>query len=503
MRHRRRMVIVSDPEELSNIPRPRTSAFNMSWSFVHFDYLRQRLSQEYSLSTGDIVDPEFLLRQVPPEVVEQLQRVDWESIDLALAIALVFRMVWIWDVRCEQLNEWVWLVGDEELYRRLRGALLNLLRRHFAYAPLLELADELAPSQLPSYRHEACRDRSFQSRIRGNFELLASKIATLADRLSMKSESTDTTPILYSFDRALGWYRMDATRLIEKKGRSASNLRSQAPKDIVSLRFRNYRRIRIRRAVQADAGINVAIFAATRIERLWKGIVMSPAIPAPTEEQQSTYTHEHIVIFNALYLNSKYHDLLIRSFSMIPQYLQKRADSPSFRMAALQAHEGILYAIGEFRREALRLEEAVEIVDWRKLESDWYPDHQLERYSRIIAALLEHQDSQASDVAIDEVNDAIATSDSELTMSFPPTEFADEPAIKGRPAVQVSFEEAVAVWWELSDEYAPRKPTQEDVCDRLAERGTHIAVRTLRQRIYNWRQEGHRWPGPRPDAEKA
>lgn len=503
MRNRRRMVIVSDPEELSNIPRPRTSAFNMSWSFVHFEYLRQRFSQEYSTSTGDIVDPEFLSRRFPPEIVDQLRCIDWETIDLALAIALIFRMVWIWDVRCEQFNEWVWLVGDEELYRRLRGALLNLLKRDFAYAPLLELTDELAPAQLPSYHHEACRDRSFQSRIRRNFELLASKIAALADMLDMKSESTDTIPILYAFDSVLGWYRMDATRLIEKKGKSAFNRRPLSPKDVVASRFRGYRRLLSRQSVQVDAGINVAIFAARRIERLWKGIVMSPGIPAPTEEQQSTYTHEHVVIFNTLYLNSKYHDLLIRSFSMIPQYLHKRAESPSFRMAALQAHEGILYAIGEFRREALRLEEPVEIVDWEKLENDWYPDHQLERYSRIIATLFEHHESRASDVAIDEADGATSRPDSELTTAFPEAEFVDEPVIKGRPAVQVSFEEAVAVWWELSDEYAPRKPTQEDVCDRLAERGTHIAVRTLRQRIYNWRQEGHRWPGPRPGAETA
>ena len=66
MRSRRRTELVTDPDELRSIPWPRTTAFNMSWSFIHFDYLRQRFSREYSLSTGAIADPEFLSRQVPP-----------------------------------------------------------------------------------------------------------------------------------------------------------------------------------------------------------------------------------------------------------------------------------------------------------------------------------------------------------------------------------------------------------------------------------------------------
>ena len=203
----------------------------------------------------------------PPEVVKHLQRVDWETIDLALAIALIFRMVWIWDLRCEQFNERVYLVGDEELYRRLRGALFIQTRRKFHYALLLKLTEELAPAQLPGYHHESCRDRSFQSRIYRDFQTLASKIATVADMLVLKSESTDTAAVVYAFDRVLGWYRMDAARLAAKKGKAASTQRPHPQKDAATSRFRGYRLLRSRQTFQKDAGINAAIFAARRTGR--------------------------------------------------------------------------------------------------------------------------------------------------------------------------------------------------------------------------------------------
>ncbi len=82
-------------------------------------------------------------------------------------------------------------------------------------------------------------------------------------------------------------------------------------------------------------------------------------------------------------------------------------------------------------------------------------------------------------------------------------EIAHKVGSTGRPATRVDYEIAVQAWWDLADDMVPRRPTQQDVCDRLAEMGIHIAVRTFRQKVFNWRREGHRWPGPRPGSEAA
>lgn len=72
------------------------------------------------------------------------------------------------------------------------------------------------------------------------------------------------------------------------------------------------------------------------------------------------------------------------------------------------------------------------------------------------------------------------------------------PRRQGRIPVPLSYRTAQRVWWELTDDSAPRKPTQQELCDRLAALGFPMSPRTLRDRIAAWRQDGLTWEPPRP-----
>jgi hypothetical protein len=71
--------------------------------------------------------------------------------------------------------------------------------------------------------------------------------------------------------------------------------------------------------------------------------------------------------------------------------------------------------------------------------------------------------------------------------------------------VDVTYTFANQLWWDLVDDLAPRRPTFEDLCDRLTERGVPIRPRTFSEKRRIWRQNGLKFPGPRPgiDAETA
>lgn len=66
----------------------------------------------------------------------------------------------------------------------------------------------------------------------------------------------------------------------------------------------------------------------------------------------------------------------------------------------------------------------------------------------------------------------------------------------GRRAVELSYETAQYVWWEMYDEDL-RKPTQQEFCDRLTAQGYPMSPRTLRVRIRTWRESGLTWEPPR------
>ncbi len=72
------------------------------------------------------------------------------------------------------------------------------------------------------------------------------------------------------------------------------------------------------------------------------------------------------------------------------------------------------------------------------------------------------------------------------------------PRRQGRIPVCLPYKTAQRVWWELTDDSAPGKPTQQDFCDRLTALGFPMSPRTLRDRIGAWRQGGLVWEPPRP-----
>lgn len=87
---------------------------------------------------------------MPEQVLLDLKRIDWETCDLQISAAISLRLIWLWDLRCDQYNARVYLTGDDTVYRRLRGALMTQLDRSQRYMPARDLALKLVP--LPSRR---------------------------------------------------------------------------------------------------------------------------------------------------------------------------------------------------------------------------------------------------------------------------------------------------------------------------------------------------------------
>lgn len=505
--------VVKDMETYIDWNYPKSFAIKALGPTLHIDYIRQRLSQDYSTESGDVVAPEFLETLLPEHVLHDLKRLDWQTCDLQIATAISLRLIWLWDFRCEQYDAHVYLIGDDTIYRRLRGALLYQLDRSARYRPVHELAQELIPLQLPSCDDDISFDLNFQRKLRRSFEDVLNGIGMLGLELRLETDPNAVAGVLHPFDGFCRAYASVAQLLMTREGKPSRHTRSHSSTGyrIEFARPRRSLTLFPVRGKTRGTGINVAYFALKRLQKLWKAFNNHPAsYQRFNAEVSAAYQAELDIIHGVLKDNPFNHELYHKSRMLLPRYLYRQAGSRSVASSLDESSRKLQRLIDEVTAMASLRGECIDLSTGSPEFSEWFSEEHLTRYTLVINNLLAATTSSESTPGAKNPSspDVFITADVKSSQDIIPDQSsAIEASYKmgstGRPTANVDYETAVRAWWDLSDEMAPKRPTQQDVCDRLAQTGTHIAVRTFRQKVFNWRREGRRWPGPRPDSEAA
>lgn len=481
------------------LPLPQVAA-----PLMHLDFLQHEL-QRASERGHPFATPSLLRGLLPEDAETRLRAVDWNSISLSLSFALVLRMIWVWDMRCRQIGELIHLVGDDDLYRCLHEALMTLMPRDDVPPVVAAAAGECIPATLPNHQSLGIRDRTFQMKITNRFLAFASKVLEASRSLGKPFRRTDADVLLHGFDQVLDTYRSHAADVILTSGRIAMGnyygARRQSRKERIVARFARHRSqdLPTPEARAPGTGLSIALLAARRIDRIFAEVIRDDEMRS-TAEQRAVFLIERRALLWALHSRDEYDNVAIRLFTLLPDSLTMETSTLVLPAYPLVAREGLLRAMEELRREAARLGEREEVLKGSFLPDTWYSMHQERRYDALITGTSSSICiPQIPEVEHDTPGDTDPVDQDEPSIPVTPR----QPSSPGRPKAIIEYETAVQIWWDLSDDLAPRKPSQQDFCDRLAEMGVHIAARTLRQRISEWRRDGHVWPGPRPEAETA
>lgn len=507
--------VVRDIETYIDWNLPKTHAIGEMGPGLHIDYIRRRLSQDYSTESGDVVAPELLESLLPEQVLLDLKHIDWETCDLQIAAAIGLRLIWLWDLRCDQYDAHVYLTGDDTVYQRLRGALLTQLDSKPKYRPARELAVESVPLYLPSCDNAISHNPHYQQQVRRAFERVGDGIAKLGEELGIDTNPDAVASVFHAFDSYYRAYASVAHLLIAQKGKASHNIctRSRTENLIEFTRPRRSLSTLLAGKRTSGTGLNIAFLALNRLQKLWKAFYNSPAAVHPlSAEVNAAYRAEINIIYGSLISHPINHELFRKSMMLLPPYLYRHEGSRSISTSLDQSSRNLERFLEELLAVARLREESIELSVTSPEFNRWFSQEHRTRYRLVFNMLAaatppsEADSDMAHPYPYLEGNAAPSDMNSDWG-TFGEVESTIEVVPKvgstGRPAASVDYDTAVQAWWDLADDMAPRRPTQQDVCDRLAEIGVHIAVRTLRQRVFNWRREGHRWPGPRPDSEAA
>lgn len=488
------------PSSIS-LPLPQAAA-----PLLHLDFLQHEL-QRASEREQPFTTPSLLRGMLPEDAETRLRAIDWDSISLSLSFALVLRMIWIWDLRCRQIGELIHLAGDDDLYRCLHEALMTLMPRDDVPTLVATATGDSIPATLPGHQTLGIRDRTFQMKVTNGFMTFASKVLEASRSSGKPFRRADADVLLHGFDQALDTYRFDAADAILTSGRIATGnyygfgARRPSRTERIAARFAKHRSPDppALEARPPGTGLSIALLAARRIDRIFAEVIRDDEMRS-TAEQRAVFLIERRALLRALYSRGDYDNVAIRVFTLLPESLTMETPTLVLPAYPLVAREGLLRAMEELRREAARLGEREEVLAGSFLPDTWYSMREQQRYDALVSGTSPSiPTSQVPDVEHDTPADTDPFDHDEPSIPAKPR----QPSPPGRPKASIEYETAVRIWWDLSDDLAPRKPSQQEFCDRLAETGVHIAARTLRQRISEWRRDGHTWPGPRPTAETA
>ncbi len=253
---------------------PKTIAIREMGPALHIDYIRRRLSQDYSTESGDVVAPEFLESLLPEHVLLDLKHIDWDSCDLQIAAAISLRLIWLWDLRCDQYDAGVYLIGDDTVYRRLNGVLLNQLDRSPRYRPVRELALESVPVPLPSFDKDISYDPHYQQQLRRGFERVRDGIAKLGEELRIDTDPDAVASILHVFDSYHQAYASVAHLLIAQEGKASRDIRTRSCTEnfIEFTRPRRSLSTLLAREKRCGTGLHIAFFCAEATAEIVGGI---------------------------------------------------------------------------------------------------------------------------------------------------------------------------------------------------------------------------------------
>ena len=490
-------VFEQTPNSIS-LPLPQAAA-----PLLHLDFLQHEL-QRASERGQPFTTPSLLRGMLPEDAETRLRAIDWDSIGLSLSFALVLRMIWIWDLRCRQIGELIHLAGDDDLYRLLHEALMTLTARDDVPSFVAAAAGESIPATLPGHQTLGIRDHTFQMKVTNGFMAFASKVLEATRSSGRPFRRPDADVMLHGLDQVLDAYRFQASDAILTSGRIATGnyygfgARRPSRKERIAAHFAKHRSQDppAPEARPPGAGLSIALLAARRIDRIFAEVIRDDEMRS-TAEQRAVFLIERRALLRALYSRDEYDNVAIRLFTLLPESLTMETSTLVLPAYPLVAREGLLRAMDELRREAARLGEREEVLEGSFLPDTWYSMREQRRYDALVTGTSSSiRTSQVPDVEHDTPGDTDPSDQNEPSTAAT----TRHPTPPGRPKASIEYETAVQLWWDLSDDLAPRKPSQQEFCDRLAETGVHIAARTLRQRISEWRRDGHAWPGPRPEA---
>lgn len=249
----------------------------------------------------------------------------------------------------------------------------------------------------------------------------------------------------------------------------------------------------IRRSQQVEwtkSRLLLALAGLQRIRRLWGILFGRPWLSLRAQHDEMLYQQLRHGLLTQLQSQPEYRDLNESALELVPEELV-----PSDDLLAMD-EEMFSYFEGRFQQLEARLirRALADDVGLNVQAADAFfvvYDDELNQ--------LEVAAEQAYDLSARELG-LIPRTDGKTRESRTPANRR-----KGRAPTPLLYGHVQRIWWEMMDEYEergePRRPSQEDLCDRLVADGIQVAPRTFRSRLQVWRQEGLNWPPPRPDED--